>query len=308
MLVSASCALRIRSPRGARSAAPFCPSSQSSPSPFSPHRWLRRRRRRRAVEPPVAGLVAVRALAPISPIEIDGVLDEPVWQTARGRRARLRDRARREQPGAGRDHLPPALRQRAALRRLHRRRPRPGGDPRPLHRPRPGLRGRLRGRPARPLPRPPARFRVLRQSARGPDGPLPRRPGGRAPGRRRQRGHLLGCYLGLGRPDHRRRLRGRARDSLLLAPLPARRRRADLGHRLRPGPAAARSPGARERAVRPQPQLLGLPVVHGRGLRRDLSRPPPRARSDAHRAAGRAPRGRSGRTGSKQRRSTSSEG
>ena len=39
-------------------------------------------------------------------------------------------------------------------------------------------------------------------------------------------------------------LRGRARDSLLLAALSSRRRGADLGHRLRAGPAAARSPAS----------------------------------------------------------------
>jgi hypothetical protein len=82
---------------------------------------------------------------------------------------------------------------------------------------------------------------------------------------------------------------------VLLAALPHRRWSADLGHWLPPHPAAARSPRARERAVRPQPQLRRLPALDDHGLRRDHSRPPPRARSDADGAAGGAARGGSGR-------------
>ena len=103
------------------------------------------------------------------------------------------------------------------------------------------LPGRLRRRRARHLQRREPRLRVLHQPPRRADGP----PAERGDGQRRRH---LGHHLDLLRPGDREGVRRRARGPLLLAPLPARRRRADLGHR-RPAhpparPAAPHRPGA----------------------------------------------------------------
>ena len=112
----------------------------------------------------------------------------------------------REHAAAGRRPSSGHLRRPQPLRRLPGARPRAGGDPRPPDRPRPRLPGRLRRRRARHLQRRAPRLRVLRQPARRADGPVPER-------RHRQRGRVLGRHLGLGRPHHRDRLRGRDRRS-----------------------------------------------------------------------------------------------
>ena len=213
--------------------------------------------------------------------------------------------------GGGRDHLPADLRRGRPLRRLPRPRSAAGAHPRPAERPGRRVRRRLGRLLPRHLPRPAAGVRVPDQPARGPDGPDPQR------GRQRRRGgRLLGRHLALGGPGHRGRLRGRGGDPVHLAPLPGRRRSADLGvpgvsraaaerraqvrvgrsrqgRRLRPLPGpgdpgvrrgrAGQEPGARpDRDHRPD---RAAPALPRRRLRRRRHRP----RARAHRALGRDP-------------------
>ena len=109
-----------------------------------------------------------------------------------------------------------------------------------------------------------------------------------------ERGRDLGRDLGLGGPDHRRRIRRGDGDPVFVAALPARPRRADLGDRhaahLPAQPAAPHRPAGPQ----PGPQLLRLPVLQDHGLRGDHPGPQPGVRSDpdgaAHRRARRVSR------------------
>ena len=191
-------------------------------------------------------------------------------------RARLRDPPRREHAGGGAHRGVGRLRRRVRLLRLPLPGPRPGADPGALHRPRQRLPGRLRRCRPRHLRRPAPRLRVLRQPARRPDGP--------GAGRRQLgRGRDLGRDLGLGRPDHRRGLRGRGGDPVLVAALRRRRRASDLGHRRGPHLAARRPRPARARAARARPELLPLPGGAARGAGGGAPGPRPRGDPDPDR-------------------------
>ncbi len=213
-----------------------------------------------------------------------------------GDRAPIRVRPGREYAGPGTDRMLRRLRRGAPLRRLPGARSRPFADPGPPHRPGQRGAGRLRGARPRHLQRRATRLPALREPARRADGRLPQRR--RQPDRHRRGvdgGPDLGRHLELGGPHHRRRVRGRDRDPVHLAPLPSPPGRSDLGVPGAPLLSAEPASPDRPRAGRPQPLLHTLPGGEARRVRRDRPRPEPGARPDRHRAPHRRAGGVSGR-------------
>ncbi len=226
----------------------------------------------------------IAALSPSGPSRRTGRFgDRRRWRARRGGvaegsedRAQVRDAAGGEHSSYRGHGGVRHLRRPFSLRGLPRARSPSVGHPRPRLGPRQRLQRRFRGDRRRHLQRRAARLRILRQSARRPDGPVHGR-------RERQRGLLLGRHLERGRQNQRGWIHRRDRRPLQLPALPSDRGRADLGDRR---PAFLSAQPARP-DLRPsygsQHQLLSLSKLEDDRLLGDHARTQPRARAHGHR-------------------------